>query len=127
MKDLNQKIDLYKQVFHSRIPSYQLAYMTKQLDAKQEKQVNQRKQFERDMELLQDIQLDEKGIIKKNKKVAKMSTSTAVGSPVSRNLLGNKTEMLRSRKGIKKENSFAIRGSHNILNEKKAKQYKEIK
>ena len=82
------------------------------------------------MELLQDIKLDEKGTIKKNKKIAKNATSTNVCSPVSRNLLLTKTDIQRTdskRRGINKNNSFAIRGSKNILNEKKIKQYEEIK
>ena len=57
-----------------------------------------------------------------------MQTSTSICSPVTRNLLVAKTDRSDSkRRSVNKNNSFAIRGSKNILNEKKIKQYEEIK
>ena len=49
MKDLNHKITVYKQIFDSRIPAFQRAFMKKRLLAKQEKQQKARLQFEREM------------------------------------------------------------------------------
>lgn len=49
MKDLNHKITIFKQIFDTRMPSYQRAFMKRQLLKKQEKQQKARLAFEREM------------------------------------------------------------------------------
>ena len=68
LQDLNDKISLYRKLFDSKIPSYQLAYMARKLEERQVKQKKDREGFEKEL-LRMKIE---------NRKLAKWSSSINV-------------------------------------------------
>ncbi len=52
MRDLTDKITVYKKIFDNRVPAWQRAYLRKRLEEQELKQEKERQQFKKEMALI---------------------------------------------------------------------------
>ena len=90
LRDLNIKINVYKQIFETRVPYFQKSYMKRRLEYKHRQQLRERFAFEKDIEEAQQLQ---------RKKLAKLQSQLNVASLK----LQNKLSVTQQSKGNNQE------------------------